>query len=136
VADASWRGNTYSRQEGTFVTRLEDRVTRVEREVDEVRRLASGAHEDVANVQATLRAHIGSLEALRKTQVEHSKEMRRGFADVRAEFTDVRTEIADIRAEMIHGFTEMREGFTKINLGMSQMTALLNIAIGRDPATD
>jgi chromosome segregation ATPase len=156
------RGNTYSRQEGTFVTKLEDRVTRVEREVDEVRRLASGAHEDVSTVQAALRAHIGSLEALRKTQLEQGEEMRRGFAEVRAEFASVRGEIADVRTEMQEGLAgvraemqeglagvraemqeglagvraEMQEGFSKINLSMSQMTALLNTAIGRDEPTD
>ena len=92
------------------MTKLEDRVARLAREVDEVRRLASGAH---------------TLKALRETQLEQGEEMRRGFAEVRAEFRDVRAEIAGVR-------TEMQEGFAAINANMSQMTALLNKAIGRD----
>lgn len=100
--------------------KLEDRVTKLEHEMVEVRT-------DLAeNFRAELRAHIKTLEALRENQLELGEEMRREFADVR---TEMRTEFADVRREM-------REGFTKIGLGMAQMTALLNIAIGRDPATD
>lgn len=96
--------------------KLEDRVTKLEREMVEVRQEVTSA------IRAELRAHIKTLEALRKNQLEMGAKMDREFADVRTEFTNVRA--------------EMREGFTKMNLGMAQMTALLNIAIGRDPATD
>lgn len=121
------------------MTKLEDRVARVEREVDEVRRLASGAHEDVANVQATLRAHINTLEALHKNQREMQKDivgLRTDIVGLRTDVDGLRTDVDGLRADVDAGFAEMREGFTKINLGMSHMTALLNIAIGRDPATD
>jgi hypothetical protein len=37
-----------------------------------------------------------------------------------------------VETEMREGFTEMREGFTTLALGQSQITALLNIAIGED----
>lgn len=114
------------------MTQLEDRVTRVEREVDEIRRLAGGAHEDVANVQATLRAHINTLEALNKNQVE----MRKDIAGLRTDVNSLRTDVDGLRKDVDTGFTEMREGFTTLNLGMAQITALLNIAIGRDEPTN
>jgi BMFP domain-containing protein YqiC len=109
------------------VITLEDRVTKLEREVAEVRR-------DVeSTIRAELRAHIKTLEALRENQLEMGAKMDREFADVRGEIAGLRGEMqaqfADVRSEM-------RDGFTKLNLGMSQITALLNIAIGRDTATD
>ncbi|MBB4904079.1 hypothetical protein [Actinophytocola algeriensis] len=100
--------------------KLEDRVTKLEREMVEVRR------DLVGTIRTELRAHIKTLEALRENQLEMGAKMDREFANVR---TEMRTEFANVRAEM-------REGFTKINLGMSQMTALLNIAIGRDEPTN
>jgi predicted nucleic acid-binding Zn-ribbon protein len=105
------------------VIKLEDRVTKLEREMVEVRR------DLVGTIRTELRAHIKTLEALRENQLDMGARMDREFADVRGEIADVRGEVADLRGEM-------REGFTKINLGMAQMTALLNIAIGRDEPTD
>lgn len=114
------------------MTRLEDRVTRLEREVDDIRRLASGAHEDVANVQASLRAHINTLEALHKNQREMQKDITDLRTDVDSGFTEMRTEFANVRDEMRTEFAnvrgEMREAFTKLHLGMSQITALLTLA--------
>jgi hypothetical protein len=109
------------------VIKLEDRVTKLEREMVEVRR-------DVeSTIRAELRAHIKTLEALRETQLEMGAKMDREFAEVRGEIAGVHTEM---RTEFVNVRSEMREGFTKINLGMAQITALLNIAIGRDEPTD
>lgn len=86
---------------------LEDRVTKLERDMDDVRRdvtavrtLASGAHEEVGHLR------------------EPRGEMCAGFARVDAEFADVRS--------------GMREGFTKLNLGMARITALLTITLKED----
>lgn len=103
--------------------KLEDRVTKLEGEMVEVRR------DLVGTIRTELRAHIKTLEALRENQLEMGAKMDREFADVRAE---MRTEFANVRTEIADAQTEMREGFTKINLGVSQITALLNIAIGRE----
>lgn len=100
--------------------KLEGRVTKLEREMVEVRR------DLVGTIRTELRARFKTLEALRENQLEMGAKMDREFAIVR---TEMRAEFANVRAEM-------REGFTKINLGMSQMTALLNIAIRRDEPTD
>lgn len=100
------------------MAKLEDRVAKLEGEMDEVRRDVS----DALGIRTELRAHIKSLEALRETQLEMGEKMDREFADVRAEIAGVRT--------------EMRDGFTKLNLGMAQITALLNIAIGREGSPD
>jgi predicted nucleic acid-binding Zn-ribbon protein len=112
------------------VIKLEDRVTKLEREMVEVRR------DLVGTIRTELRAHIKTLEALRENQLDMGARMDREFADVRGEIADVRGEIADVRGEVADLRGEMRDGFTKINLGMAQMTALLNIAIGRDEPTN
>lgn len=117
------------------MTKLEDRMTRLEREVDEVRQLASGAHEDVATVQATLRAHIGTLEALHENQRGMQKDitvLRKDVDGLRKDVDglrkDVDTGFTEMRTEFAHVRGEMREAFTTLNLGMSQITALLTIA--------
>ncbi len=108
-----------------MLTRLEDRVAKLEGEMDEVRHGLS----DALGIRTELRAHIKSLEALRETQLEMGERMDRMGEKMDREFADVRTEIAGVR-------TEMRDGFTKLNLGMAQITALLNIAIGREGSPD
>ena len=114
------------------MNKLEVRVARVEREMDEVRELASGAHEDVATVQATLRAHISSLEALHENQ----REMQTNIVGLRHDVDGLRHDVGGLRHHVDTGFAEMREGFTTINLGMAQITTLLTIATGTDTATD
>ena len=100
------------------MTKIEDRVTNLEREMAEVRHDVT----DALAIRTELRAHTKTLEALRENQLEMGARMDREFADVRGEVAGLRS--------------EMRDGFTKLNLGMAQITALLNIAIGRDTATD
>jgi DNA anti-recombination protein RmuC len=134
-----------------MLTKLEDRVAKLEGEMDEVRHDVS----DALAIRTELRAHIKTLEALRETQLEMGakadrmdEKMDREFAAVRGEMHDglaaVRSEMHDglaaVRGEMHDGFaavrSEMREVFTKLNLGMAQITALLNIAIGREGLPD
>lgn len=71
---------------------LAQRVARLERQVADLRErsadagaarvLAAGADRDVAEVRAELRAHTGTLNALREDQVDLREEMRRSFAVV------------------------------------------------------
>ncbi|MFJ8912308.1 hypothetical protein [Amycolatopsis sp. NPDC102389] len=71
---------------------LAERVARLERLVADLsdrsadaaaaRVLAAGADRDVAEVRAELRAHTGTLNALRQDQVDLREEMREGFATV------------------------------------------------------
>ncbi|RSN32213.1 hypothetical protein DL990_20040 [Amycolatopsis sp. WAC 01416] len=71
---------------------LTQRVARLERQVAELterstdaaaaRVLAAGADRDVSEVRAELRAHTGTLNALRQDQVDLREEMREGFAAV------------------------------------------------------
>lgn len=78
---------------------LSERVARLERQVADLRErsadagaariLAAGADRDVAEVRAELRAHTGTLNALREDQIDLREdvrdlreEMRRGFATV------------------------------------------------------
>lgn len=73
---------------------LSERVARLERQVADLRErsadagaarvLAAGADRDVAEVRAELRAHTGTLNALREDQVDLREEMRQGFASVNA----------------------------------------------------
>nr|WP_221381813.1 hypothetical protein [Actinoplanes polyasparticus] len=52
-------------------------MTAVEGEMKEVRTLAAGASQDVADYQAALRGHKLALEALNTTQVEQFETLRR-----------------------------------------------------------
>ncbi len=71
---------------------LAQRVARLERQVADLsdrsadaaaaRVLAAGADRDVAEVRAELRAHTGTINALRQDQIDLRDEMRRGFATV------------------------------------------------------
>jgi hypothetical protein len=51
--------------------------------------LAAGADRDVAEVRAELRAHTGTLNALRADQIDLREEMRRGFATANASLFSV-----------------------------------------------
>jgi archaellum component FlaC len=99
---------------------LPTRVNRLEEEVAEARVLAAGADRDVSHVQAALRAHTGTLEALRKTQVEQGKEMREGFKKVDERF-----------AKMDERFNKVDERFNKVDAGIAQITTLLKGTIGQ-----
>ncbi|MDQ3885973.1 MAG: hypothetical protein M3308_02905 [Actinomycetota bacterium] len=73
--------------------------------------LAAGADRDVSELRTELRAHTQTLNALRETQLEQSREMREGFVT---------------QGQRIDGLErEMRTGFTTMATGMAQITALL-----------
>ncbi|MFI7675427.1 hypothetical protein [Actinophytocola sp. NPDC049390] len=112
-----------------MLTKLEDRVAKLEGEMDEVRHGLS----DALGIRTELRAHIKSLEALRETQLEMGDRMDRMGERMDREFAAVRSEMHDGLAAVR---SEMRDGFTKVALGMAQITALLNIAIGREGLPD
>jgi chromosome segregation ATPase len=97
--------------------------------------LAAGADRDVSEVRAELRAHIQALNALRETQLEQTREIREGFAEIRGDLTETRKDLTEIRGDLtetrkdlteIRGdLTEMREGFAQQATGMTQITTLL-----------
>ena len=91
--------------------RLRDRVTHLEKEMVEVRGLASRADHEASDVHVRLHAHVETLNALRKTQLEQGQEIKKNFADV--------------RSEMREGFAEMRQGFAKTAIGQQLITQLL-----------
>jgi predicted metal-dependent enzyme (double-stranded beta helix superfamily) len=86
------------------LAKLDKRVTKLEREMGDVRKLAADASAEVGEVHAMLRAHTKSLEALRETQLEQGSEIRA------------------LRSEM-------REGFATMGVGMAEIKAMLEIAI-------
>lgn len=104
------------------LTTVEETVAQLRAEVRNVavarsdaaaaRVLASGAHEDVAEVRSALTAHTRTLNALRETQVEQGQQI-----------TELRTELAALDSKVT-------DGFTKLNIGMAQITALLSRLTG------
>jgi predicted transcriptional regulator len=132
---------------------IPERVTRLEREVAAARGdsaaarvLAGAADRDVSEMQAELRAHTRTVQALRTTQVEQGQEMREGFTEMREGFARVDTEMREMRGDMREGFTrvdtemrqmrgditemrgditEMRQGIAVLGQGQAQITALL-----------
>ena len=116
----------------TELAELDKRVTKLELQMADVHKLASGASKDVGDVQALQRAHTKSIEALQESMVERFAKVDERFAKVDERFDKLE---ADLRAEIRNGDdslrAEMREGFSKVGVGMAQITALLNIAIGQ-----
>lgn len=90
---------------------LAERVARLERQVAELsersadaaaaRVLAAGADRDVAEVRAELRAHTGTLNALREDQL------------------DLRADVRSLR-------DEMHRGFGTVNSSLGQIIELLD----------
>jgi hypothetical protein len=85
-----------------YQSKIDARIMVLERQMPEVRKLASDASKEVGDVRAQYRGHNRLLEALRKTQLDHYAEMRAGF-------------------------TEMRVTFAKVNVGMTLIAARLGI---------
>ncbi len=74
--------------------------------------LASGAHEDVAEVRFQLSAHTRVLNALRDSQLEHGRR------------------IDELDTKMTGLDTKVTDGFATVNVGMAQITALLSTLTG------
>jgi uncharacterized coiled-coil DUF342 family protein len=107
---------------------LDDRVTKLEREMKDVYRVAATrlpagvSHEEVEVVRVELRTQATTLNALRISHNEHARETRDGFADVRSKIADVRTKVADVRTEVAQVRsevadvrTELRESIAKVH---------------------
>lgn len=84
---------------------INERFTRLEAEVADVRYLARGADEDTSVIKDKLHAHIMSLESLRETQIEHGERLGRlerkvddGFDKIDGNFTLVEVEFGKVHA--------------------------------------
>ena len=126
---------------------LETRVTRLEERMAEVHHLASRADHEASDVHARLRAHTKSLEALRETQLEQGREMRKletkvddrfgkleakvdaGFAKVDAGFAKVDDRFGKVDDNFGRLETWVRGGFATMARAQEQITALLTIAV-------
>ncbi len=89
------------------VTRLEGEVAKVREDAAAARVLAGGADRDVSAMQAELRAHTRTLNALRETQISQGAEMRGEMREMRGEMRD------------------MRGGFALLAQGQERITDLL-----------
>ncbi|TVT56751.1 hypothetical protein FNH05_07945 [Amycolatopsis rhizosphaerae] len=108
----------------------EDNAQAARSDAQVARYLATACSHDVAEMRDTLRAHTRSLNALRKTQVEQGRELKKlrgevrelrtevrgGFArhdveiaNLRIGLDDLRTEVGDLRTEMRKGFAELTD---------------------------
>jgi hypothetical protein len=109
------------------LSKVEHEVARAREDAAAARVLAGGADRDVSAMQTELRAHTRSLEALRKTQLEQSREMRDGFARVDGEMRD--------------GFervdAETRRSYSMLAQGQQRITELLTMHINQcEPAEE
>ncbi|MCP2164572.1 hypothetical protein [Goodfellowiella coeruleoviolacea] len=113
------------------VTLLEEQMRQVRHDLREAvvtksdvaaaRTLASGAHEDVADVRDRLIAHTKTLNALRETQVEHGQTL----AEHGKRLTSLETKLDALE-------TKVDNGFATLGAGMTQITALLTTLVERD----
>ena len=93
---------------------LETRVTRLEERMAEVHHLASRADHEASDVHARLRAHTKSLEALRETQLEQGREMRKLETKVDDRF-------GKLEAKVDAGFAKVDAGFAKVDAGFAKV---------------
>lgn len=100
------------------VTKLESEVRRAREDSAAARILAGGADRDVSEMQAELRAHTGSLEALRETQVEQGKTLAKHGK--RLDQLDHKFDRLDRKFDA--GFAQADENFAKVGkqLGVLQ----------------
>jgi chromosome segregation ATPase len=124
---------------------LDDRVTKLEREMKDVRRVAgtrlsaSVPHEDVELVRVELRTQATVLDALRISQDKHAQEMREGFTAVRSELrseiagvrTELRTEIADLRTDVSDLRGELRTEVADLRTDVSDLRTELRDSISK-----
>ena len=99
------------------MSELAERVTRLERRMDEVHDLASSTDREVAGWRGVLKNHTIVLNGMSERLDQFERKVDKRFDKV--------------EAEMHERFTQMREGFTKLGLGQAQITALLNIVIDK-----
>lgn len=107
---------------------LDERVTRLENEMAEVRILAVNADREASDNTATLRGQVGILNSIGETQREHGlklaqhgkrldrleKKVDAGFAEMRQGF-----------AQVDENFAKVETKFAKVHDGLDKITALL-----------
>jgi hypothetical protein len=88
------------------MTDLAERVTKLERRMNDIEPLARGASKDVGDVQALQRAHTKSIEALQETMVERfakvELKMRDGFRQTNENFAAVEQKLGVLKVGMDH----------------------------------
>jgi chromosome segregation ATPase len=88
------------------ITAVESELTVVRQETAAARALAAGADRDVAEYRAEMRAHTRVLSALRKTQLEHYRELRetqlQHYSEHKADSADLKAGLAQI-VRMLEG---------------------------------
>lgn len=107
-------------------------------EAVDVRTLAAGTDQDLADLKPKVLAHERSMNALQETLSEIRVQMHGRFAEVGSEFSAVRGEMrgefAAVRAEMRGDFAdvraEMRAGFAHTAAGFAALAERLDRVIG------
>ncbi|HET9258073.1 MAG TPA: hypothetical protein VFO16_23155 [Pseudonocardiaceae bacterium] len=94
--------------------KLHEQVALAVSEASAARVLAAGADHDVSEVRAELRAHTQSLNALRETQLELSKEVH-----------SLSKEVFGLQDKVTSLDDKVTRGFSTLSAGMTQILALL-----------
>jgi hypothetical protein len=103
----------------TEQVQLEERVTKLELEMAEVRYVATKADKDVADFKTVLVGHTGVINAIRDDQVEHGKQLARVEKEMHAGF-----------ARMDENFAKVEDKFAQLREGQEQITDLLTRRLG------
>ncbi|XVV14721.1 hypothetical protein ACQP2X_10420 [Actinoplanes sp. CA-131856] len=73
------------------VTTVEDEIAGIRQDAAEVRILAAGASQDASDYQTSLGHHVQQLNALRRTQIEQSGQLRAMSTDLRHVFDEMKS---------------------------------------------
>jgi hypothetical protein len=105
----------------TQLAELDKCVNRLTREVVDIRGIATKAGIDAADVRAELRDHRRILEALRETQLEQGRDMRKGFFSMNQRFADVEDRFVRVDRDMREGFAVVDQRFTSMEERFTQL---------------
>ena len=94
----------------TEQAQLEERVTKLELEMAEVRYVATKADKDVADFKTVLVGHTGVINAIRNDQVEQGKELAK-----------IKAEVKSVKAEMREGFAKVDQNFAKVDQNFAKV---------------
>ncbi|TDV52379.1 hypothetical protein [Actinophytocola oryzae] len=112
---------------------LEERVTKLEREMREVRYMAGRTDREVSDLQVTLKGHNGVLNAIREDQVDQGKKLdlvERRLGKLEMKVDENFAKVDENFAKVDENFAKVEAKFDVLYQGQEKITQLLNRHLG------
>jgi hypothetical protein len=109
------------------LTKLTERVTKLETEMADIRDIAEFAKGELSFVPAVLQGHTAVLNSLRKTQREHSETLRE-HSKILREHSEGFVRMDENFARVDKNFATVEAKFRVVEAGIAKITELLTTA--------